>query len=108
MMPCGSPTASVSKLGKKKMVNYNFDTTDWPLDLAPPFLLGQSPSAHDIELVHHLGSVMGLLVEIQGPKTVIHTHKVDDGRRGHMSGCVKSVAHDEDITIEQFVERQTP
>lgn len=101
-------TASVSELGKKKMVNYNFDTTDWPLDLTPPFMLGPSPSAADIETAHHLGSVMGLLVEIQGPKTVIHTHKVDDGRSGHMSGCVKSVAHDEDITIEQFVERQTP
>jgi hypothetical protein len=91
--------------GGKGMVNYNFDTLDWPVELGLPFgMMGASndpkEAADMIDMAHHMGATMGLMLETTGPKTVIHTHKVDDGRGSHMAGCVKSASHDEDVTIE--------
>jgi hypothetical protein len=90
--------------GGKGMVNYNFDTLDWPVDLVPFAMLGAAgdakATADAIDMAHHMGATMGLMLETTGPKTVIHTHKVDDGRGSHMAGCVKSASHDEEVTIE--------
>jgi hypothetical protein len=91
--------------GGKGMVNYNFDTLDWPVELGLPFgMMGTSndpkEAADMIDMAHHMGATMGLMLETTGPKTVIHTRKVDDGRGSHMAGCVKSASHDEDVTIE--------
>jgi hypothetical protein len=90
--------------GGKGMVNYNFDTLDWPVDLVPFAMLGAAgdakATADAIDMAHHMGATLGLMLETTGPKTVIRTHKVDDGRGSHMAGCVKSASHDEEVTIE--------
>jgi hypothetical protein len=98
--------------GGKGMVNYNFDTLDWPVDLVPFAMLGvgNDPKAiaEATDMAHHMGSTLGLMLETTGAKTVIHTHKVDDGRGSHMSGCAGSASHDEDITIEVIAHALRP
>lgn len=91
--------------GGKGMVNYNFDTLDWPVELGLPFgMMGDSKDPKEvasmIDMAHHMGATLGLMLATTGPKTVIRTRKVDDGRGSHMSGCVKSATHDETVTIE--------
>jgi hypothetical protein len=106
-------TASFREIGGGKgMANYNFDTLDWPVDLVPFAMMGVGNDPKAIadatNMAHHMGSTLGLMLETTGPHTVIHTHKVDDGRGSHMSGCVGSATHDEDITIEVIAHALRP
>ncbi|HEX5437866.1 MAG TPA: hypothetical protein VFW98_11950 [Gemmatimonadaceae bacterium] len=90
--------ASIIDLGSQKRLSYNLVTTDWPVKLTV-FSFG-TPTQDDIDAGHKAGAISTLMVKLHGPKTVIHNHTVDDGRADHMSGCVKQVSHDDDMTIE--------
>lgn len=96
-------SATLAAFGDTQWLNFNFDTTDWPIELTPFGMFARGkPSADDVEAAGHGGSILGLMEKIHGAKTVIHHHHRDDGRADHMGSCVKWVDHDEVITVEQL------